>query len=526
MLESSASLADQGPSEPPLEIELKLSLPPALVPKIWKMAPISTLLTGRPLRRHVFSAYYDTPQMELHQRDIALRLRRQGRHWVQTLKTRGMEAGALQRRVELEVPVNDGVLDVDWLKCLDLEGITGGKLPTTALGIMFTTEFERRLALVEPAAGSSIEVCVDEGAIVAGRRRLPICELELELKKGELAPLFDLARQLAAVPGVHIETASKAQRGYKLATGSRSAPVKAHAVSLPSPAGVDSLFTTLAFSCMGQLQENEHGVQHSRDIEYLHQARVALRRLRSVFSIFSGAVPQSLFSGQLEWLHTLGRLLGEARDWDVFVADFLPTACSRIEDGAALAGVIKNTMRLRAAARRRVRDAMESTDYNVQMLLLTQNLHERKWDTQRSIEQREVADLPAKAFAASILARTHHKVVEQGKRMDWSSNADLHKLRIRIKKLRYSSELLSPLFKQKDVRKFLSKLSGMQDMLGMLNDAATAARLVGQIDPDRTIRENAEIIGYLTGYAHAQMYFSLADFRSAWKQFRIANIFW
>ena len=509
-----------------MEIELKLSLPPALVPKIWNMAPISTLLTGRPLRRHVSSAYYDTPQMELHQRHIALRLRRQGRHWVQTLKTGGMEAGALQRRVELEVAVNDGVLDVDWLKSLNLEGITGGTLPTTALGIMFTTEFERKLALVEPAAGTRIELCVDDGAIVAGRRRLAICELELELKRGELAPLFNLARELATVPGVHIETTSKAQRGYKLATGSRSAPVKAHAVSLPSATGVDSLFTTLAFACMGHLHENEHGVLRSRDIEYLHQARVALRRLRSVFSIFSDAVPQNLFSGQLEWLHTLGRLFGEARDWDVFVADFLPIARSRIEDEPALAGVIKNTMRLRAAARSRVRDALESTDYNVQMLLLTQNLHERKWDKQRSIEQREVADLPAKAFAAAILARIHEKVVKQGKRMDWSSNADLHKLRIRIKKLRYSSELLSPLFKQKDVRKFLSKLSRMQDMLGMLNDAATAARLVNQIDADRAIRENSEIIGYLTGYAHAQMYFSLADFKSAWKQFRTANIFW
>lgn len=526
MLETSASLADQRTSEKPLEIELKLSLPPALAPTIWKTAPISTLLTSRPSRRHLFSAYYDTPQLELHQHNVALRLRCQGRQWVQTLKTGGMEAGALQRRVEFEVDVTDGVLDVDWLTRLDLEEFAGGQLPTTALGIMFTTEFERKFALVEPAAGTSIEVCVDDGAIVAGRRRLPICEVELELKTGELAPLFDLARQLATVPGVKIEPISKAQRGYALAAGSLIAPVKAHADSLPAAASVDSLFTTLAFACIGQLLANEHGVVHSRDIEYLHQARVALRRLRSVFGVFSNAIPQNLFTSQLDWLRELGRSFGEARDWDVFVTEFLPTACTRIEDQHALARVIRQTNRLRATARRRVRETLESADYKEQMLLLTQNLHERKWDAQRSIEQREVASQPGATFAAAILARVHDKVIKQGKHMDWSSSADLHKLRIRIKKLRYSCELLSPLFKHKDTRKFLSKLTNMQGMLGTLNDAATAARLAGQISPGKDIREDTEVIAYLKGYAHAQLHFSLKEFRSAWKKFRTAKIFW
>lgn len=526
MLAASASLADQRPSEPPLEIELKLSLPPAQAQQFWKTTPISSLLRGRPSRHHLFSAYYDTPQLDLQNHGVALRLRRQGRRWVQTLKTESKDTGVLQRRVELELNVTNGVLDVDWLKHSGLTELAGGEIPTTALGITFTTEFDRKVAQVEPAAGTNIEVCVDEGTIVAGRRRESICELELELKKGELAPLFELARQLATIPGAHIETTSKAQRGYRLATRAQPAPFKARTVSLPAKTSVDSLFTALAFGCMGQFQENEQGVLHSRDIEYLHQARVALRRLRSVFSIFSDAVPQSGFSGQIDWLHELGRLFGEARDWDVFVTNFLPTACTRIEDDSALAGVIKQTTRMRAAARRRVRETLESADYSVQMLFLTQNLHERKWDTQRDIEQREIASRPAAAFAASVLARAHHKVIKQGTRMDWSSSAELHKLRIRIKKLRYSCELLSPLFKHKDTRNFLSKLTNMQDMLGALNDAATAARLAGQINRGKDITENIEVIAYLKGYAHAQLHFSLTDFRSAWKKFRATKIFW
>jgi inorganic triphosphatase YgiF len=391
---------------------------------------------------------------------------------------------------------------------------------------VFTTEFDRNVAVVEPAAGTNVEVCVDQGTIIAGRRRQAVCEIELELKKGELALLFDLARQLATIPGVRIETDSKALRGYRIATQTRPTPVKAGTISLPAEPSIDSLFTMLAFECMAQLQRNEQGILRTRDIEYLHQARVALRRLRSVFGVFSAAIPTNHFSDQLDWLRDLGRRLGQARDWDVFTADFLPTASSRIKDNAAFAGVMRKAARLRSGARRRVDEALRNPDYPVQMLLLTQKLHEQKWGAQRSIEQRETASSPVTAFAASVLERAHRKVIKQGKHMDWTSSADLHKLRIRIKKLRYSSELLSPLFKPKDARKFLSRLTKIQDVLGRLNDAATAVHLAGQINPDTGKLENAEIIAYLKGYAHAQSHFSITAFEPAWKKFKTSKIFW
>jgi len=66
----------------------------------------------------------------------------------------------------------------------------------------------------------------------------------------------------------------------------------------------------------------------------------------------------------------------------------------------------------------------------------------------------------------------------------------------------------------------------MQDMLGALNDAATAARLAGQIHLGKDLRENAEVIAYLKGYADAQLHFSLTDFKFAWKKFKAAKIFW
>lgn len=510
----------------PVETELKLSLPPAQATNVWKAAPISTLLDRRPSRQHLFSAYYDTPNLDLRKRGAALRLRRQGKRWVQTLKAEGATGGALQQRVELEVNVADGVLDLEWLKRAGPKNFADKEFPANALGIVFTTEFDRHVAVVEPIAGTHVEVCVDRGMITAGRKRESICEIELELKQGEIAPLFDLARELVTIPGVRIETTSKAQRGYRIALREQLAPVKAITPPLSVGADIDSIFKTLAFGCMGQLQRNEHGVLHSRDVEYLHQARVALRRLRSVFSIFPDAIPRDHFSEQLAWLREIGQLLGEARDWDVFVTEFMPAACDQIKNNTALPAVMKNAARLRSAARRRVRHALADPDYSVQMLLLARKLHEQEWGAERNIEQRDTATLPAKAFAGSVLGRAHRRVIKQGTQMDQASIADLHKLRIRIKKLRYSSELLSPLFRQKNARKFLSKLTRLQEVLGALNDATNAANLAGRITLPNDNPELMEVASYLRGYAHAQSRYSLSGFTAAWIKFEQAQVFW
>jgi len=510
----------------PVEIELKLSLSPAEAQRFWKATPIATLLRGRPSRLHLFSAYYDSPHFDLLNHGVALRLRRQGKRWVQTIKTEGKPVGALHRRVELEVSVPNGILDLEWLRRSHLPEFSNTFFPTHALGIVFTTEFDRTIAVVEPLAGTSVEICVDQGTIIAGRKREPICEVELELKQGDLAPLFDLARELVAIPGVRIGSTSKAQRGYRMALRKRTAPEKAGTPAVPAEANVDSLFKSLAFGCMDQLQKNEQGVLHSRDIEYLHQARVALRRLRSVFSVFFDAIPPGHFAEQLGWLRDTGQLLGEARDWDVFVTEFAPAACDRIKDNPVLPSVMKNVTQLRSAARRRARQAMAAPDYSVQMLLLTQKLHEQRWDAERSIEQREVAALPPKAFAGSVLDSAHQRVIKQAKRMDRASIADIHKLRIRIKKLRYSSELLSPLFGQKGARRFLSKLADMQDVLGALNDATRAGNLIDRINRSYNHPERVDVNAYLKGYADAQSQSSLAGFDVAWKKFEAAQVFW
>ena len=522
----SASLSENERATLPTETELKLSLPANQAKQIWNKTPLSTLLDDTPSRLRLYSAYYDTSHLDLRRRGVALRLRRQGRRWVQTLKTTGLPAGALQQRIELEMPVARGLPDLQLLKQSGLSGFAADVVAMDALKVIFTTDFVRSVAVVEPVPGTRIEVCVDQGDVVAGTKRETVCEIELELKQGELSALFHLARQLAAHPDIRIETVSKAQRGYRLAARDRRAPARASGIELSPKDSADQLFTTLAFACIFHLQANEYGVAHTRDIEYLHQARIALRRLRSVFSVFSIAVPRTHFSEQLAWLSETGRVLGEARNWDVFMTDFWPKACAGIADHSAIPYLTRTAARLRADARRRARNALSSPDYSIGMLCLTEKLLEQGWCAERSIDQRDIAALPAKSLAAAILGRAHRKLAKQVRRLNRDHHHDLHQLRIRIKKLRYAIELLAPLWQHQRKDKYLSQLAVMQKTLGEINDAATAGRLLDQLATASRDGIRLEAIAYLRGYGDAMSSALLSGFDAAWKGFVRTKPFW
>ena len=64
--------------------------------------------------------------------------------------------------------------------------------------------------------GAEIEVAIDVGEIATRSHTLPISELELELKRGDKAALFRLARRLAETVPFRLELKTKAERGYEL----------------------------------------------------------------------------------------------------------------------------------------------------------------------------------------------------------------------------------------------------------------------------------------------------------------------
>jgi triphosphatase len=184
----------------PLERELKLSVPPRAA------AAIARALALPSRGRVLHSIYFDTPQLSLKRRRMALRLRRDGRRWLQTLK--GERAPGV--RNEWEMPLASPSLDPSRLPHL--------KAIAQKLRPVFQTRFTRRARMLHRGK-ASIEVALDRGYVQARGRRAPISELELELKSGSMRALRREADRLAERFSLKFASTSKAARGYRLAAG-------------------------------------------------------------------------------------------------------------------------------------------------------------------------------------------------------------------------------------------------------------------------------------------------------------------
>ena len=194
----------------PQEVELKLALGPGALDALLA----HPLLAEPPQQQALANTYFDTPQGHLAAGRVAVRLRRLGPRVLQTVKTAGQGGGGLSRREEWEWPLDEHALDQAGLAELPpFQGPLAEQI--AALQPTLSTDFHRRTWQLA-WQGSTIELVVDEGEIVAGSARAPIGEVELELKEGSADALWGLALALAEQVALRPSDSSKAARGNAL----------------------------------------------------------------------------------------------------------------------------------------------------------------------------------------------------------------------------------------------------------------------------------------------------------------------
>jgi inorganic triphosphatase YgiF len=231
------------------EIELKFQLPADALPAVR-----AEVLAAGGRVQGLRAAYFDTPERHLAAARTALRLRREGEAWVQTLKAQGDSAlHRLEHNVPCEGAPGGGRPALDLARHLGtpaaaaLAGALGlGELAlaqvartggTAGLALSFETDIQRTLARVAHAR-AQVELALDEGAVRAERgRSLPVCELEMELIDGSEAGLLALADAWVQRHGLWLDVRSKAERGECLARGVACSPA---VVAQPASLGPDA----------------------------------------------------------------------------------------------------------------------------------------------------------------------------------------------------------------------------------------------------------------------------------------------
>jgi inorganic triphosphatase YgiF len=430
------------------------------------------------------STYYDTPDSALKQRGLTLRVRDQGGHFLQTVKEGDLASGDLLSRGEWEDAVSAGRPDPDAAQ-------SGARLPEGAaadLRPFFATEVTRTIFAIEPLPGTAIEAAVDEGEIRAADKDAaePISEVELELKRGDAAALYDLAAQLLDVAPLRIETRSKSERGYRLVACGDAAPHAVHAepVILDADMTVEAALQKIGRSCLAQLLRNEPAVLSAQP-EGVHQMRVAVRRLRSAISSLKKFLPQDDVQWVADELRWLGGTLGPARNLDVFAAELVRAARTGLPDEAGWDDLAATLDRLRVAAYDQIREVILSRRYTASMLRLLRWFEASDW--RRHSVSDEPDAMTSGAIAPGVLERRRRKVRQRGKGFGSLAPRERHELRIAVKKLRYTIELFGSLFDKDGLGRFVSRLKRLQGDLGYANDVRVAhefvTELFAQIEP-------------------------------------------
>jgi triphosphatase len=445
------------------EFELKFEIPPANLKSVAR-----AVLEGKATRQRLQASYFDTADGVLAAHGIVVRLRKEGRRWVQTAKGPTVD---LLERLEHNAPLAQQSAGV--VPALDLarhHGTPVGKAIGKALGLkgdenypslelLYGTDVQR-ISRQLAHGRSVVEVALDQGRVFANGHSQSICELEVELKQGTPLDAVDLARQWCAAHGLWISTIAKSMKGQRL----RQAVPFGKATSADAPTytaqtTAHDMMRAVVQTCLGQILPNASELASgSQDPDHVHQLRVGIRRLRTALRELAGLTDAIDPTWEDALVHAF-RALGAHRDHShlalVFQPQLLAAGGPEID--------FKNTQGKPPDAG----EAVRAPDFQAALLgLVGFTQHETP----------EPPDTPGalKKAVAARLEKLHKRALRDGKKFLALSEAEQHGVRKRLKRLRYLIELTAPLFAARKVKPMTAALKPVQEALGLYNDELMA----------------------------------------------------
>lgn len=367
-------------------------------------------------------------------------------------------------------------------------------------------------------AGRGVRIVVDGVAVqgISGRLRgaagtQAVSRLRLA---GPHAAVLALADRLADSLGAAVATTSLAQDALALA-GAPLPAGRTGAASLPPGLGVGPAF---AFACAHYAAVLLHwapGAALGREIEPVHQMRVALRRLRSLEKLFRRAVPPPGAEPLFAALRSLGQSLGPARDWDVFLAGVGRSVAEAHPRDARVRRLLAAAAGQRDEAYTALRQSLADVRFRrigIGLAVFAQSLAQAD----------PAADDTLRPFAASALGRRWKRLTAPGASLAGLADTAIHDLRLEAKRMRYAVEFFAPLFDRKATARMLRRLSETQEQLGHLNDTTVAADLLTRLGP----HGRGYAGGLVAGFVAARALGARAAGEEAWRRLRRLEPLW
>ncbi|VTU23657.1 hypothetical protein H4CHR_01233 [Variovorax sp. PBS-H4] len=452
------------------EFELKFQIEPRD-----RAAVEGAVAHGRSTRERLQARYYDTADRALAAQRVVLRIRKEGRRWVQTAKAPG--GNALERHehnVEIDT-VKVGDVPLPRLErhagtpvgaLIDKALRAAGQAPAEVrLMPLYATDI-RRTTREMRTGDARVELAFDRGEVHAGDRSHPVCELEIELKSGSPQALLELARRWRMRYGISLDTVSKASRGERLAKGiDYGEAVKAEPPSVDKGMDGPQVFRAVIGACLAQILPNASEVAAgSPEPEHVHQLRVGIRRLRTALREMADLAP-AIDPAWEPALVDAFRALGRQRDREHLEQTVQP----QIEaDGGP-----QVTWPALAEPEPDPAAVVRGPSFQLALISLIAASLPPSEPSDGATPAGQHTE-PARKALRARLSKLHRQVVRDGRRFDTLEPEAQHRVRKRLKRLRYLGEFVAPIFGKGRAARYLKALDPAQDALGAHNDAAVA----------------------------------------------------
>ena len=440
------------------EFELKLEIPASRL-----NAVEAAVCRGQVTHQRLQASYFDTSEGLLAAQGVVLRLRKEGRQWVQTAKAPGSRP--LER---LEHNVALGTQTAARPDLARHEGTPVGACISQALGLdagdafpdlvpVYATNIVRLTRNLR-FGGAVVEIALDRGHITAGEQTLPVGELEFELKRGQAAGAVALAANWCVKHGLWLSSVSKSMKGERLARGQAFGPaLGARAPQFARHASGREMASAVVGACLDQVLGNASDVASGCKGEgHIHQLRVGLRRLRTALRELE-PMAGSWGGDWEESLSAVFRDLGMHRDRDYLL--------HKLQGQIEAAGGPPLDWRGGLGELPNAADSVRTPAFQQALLGLIGFVH-------ASLVQgapAQATPVPQKALRKR-LGKLHKQVLTEGKHFLSLPEPEQHGLRKRLKRLRYLAEFSQPLFSRRRAQAYLDALKPLQDALGTYQD--------------------------------------------------------
>ena len=240
-------------------------------------------------------------------------------------------------------------------------------------------------------------------------------------------------------------------------------------------------------------------------------------------SIFGRAVDAAALEAVKPGLKQLASVLGAARDWDVFLGGTGRAVAAALPEESRITAMLEAGERRRVAAYAALGSYLEGDEFNALELALVQLTTLRPWEMATTDEQHLQLREPAEGFGTRMLGRRLDHMLRPGPDISALPVEELHTIRKAGKRLRYASEFFAPLYGKRSTRRFIGRLSVLQEAIGHLNDTAAAGALMNSLgrSADRQFAAGA-----VQGFVAAHHGNTRGEIGDAWAKFRRQDSFW